>query len=233
MINHTVTGSYSDEKSKLSIIYISKYARHLQYGFNSWYTEFLWCQFEWQNGKSLLCGDLLAISKTWPKVPRLNKKNYKNYFLLFFWNLFLVKTQTLLPFQVTLCWQLLLACNYLVHRVLVTLLTLTLSNRKVQLSELFRVFSALNWAAISDASTISYTCLYSAKLSLVQQWAHGPSAGTSALLSGHLRQMTATYQIFPNVQVLPHSLKAKFSLPPYYYFLLQLNDFIIFCLVVD
>lgn len=35
VINHTVTGSYSDEKSKLSIIYISKLVRHLQYGFNS------------------------------------------------------------------------------------------------------------------------------------------------------------------------------------------------------
>lgn len=35
MINHTGTGSYSDEKSKLSITYVPKYVRHLQCVFNS------------------------------------------------------------------------------------------------------------------------------------------------------------------------------------------------------
>lgn len=40
--------------------------------------------------------------------------------------------------------------------MLVTLLTSTLSNKKVQLWELFRIFSASNWAAICDDLAIFY-----------------------------------------------------------------------------
>lgn len=87
MIHNAGTRSYSDEKCKLSITYVPKYVRHLQYVFNSFpadtlnlcYTGLNECK---KNDNRLVHGVLLAIAKPAERT-QLHDKMYKNDFLLF------------------------------------------------------------------------------------------------------------------------------------------------------